>query len=98
MSCTFSNLSHPDFEDLVRDLVGKELGLRFEGFCVGPDGGMDGRHAVAENLCILQAKHYVGSSFSTLKAEMTRARAAIDQLQPNRYILATSRALTPSNK
>jgi hypothetical protein len=98
MSYTFSNLSHPDFEDLARDLVGKELGVRFEGFCAGPDGGMDGRHAVAEKLCILQAKHYIGSTFSALKAEMKRARPAIDQIQPDRYILATSRALTPPNK
>jgi hypothetical protein len=80
MAYNFSNLSHPDFEDLARDLVGRELGIRFEGFCAGPDGGMDGRHAVAKNLCILQAKHYVGSTFSTLKAEMKRARAAISQL------------------
>jgi hypothetical protein len=41
----FGNLSPADFEDLVRDLVGRELGVRFEAFAAGPDGGMDGRHA-----------------------------------------------------
>jgi hypothetical protein len=98
MSYNFSNLSHPDFEDLTRDLVGQELDVRFEAFCAGPDGGMDGRHAVGEDLCVLQAKHYVGSPFSSLKAEMKKARKAIDVLRPNRYILATSRGLTPPNK
>lgn len=98
MTYTFSTLSHPDFEDLVRDLLGQELDLTFEGFCAGPDGGIDGRHAVAGELCILQAKHYVGSSFSTLKAAMKRARSSIDQLKPTKYILATSRGLTPLNK
>ncbi len=45
MSYDFSNLAPADFEDLVRDLVGRELGIRFEAFGPGPDGGMDGRHA-----------------------------------------------------
>jgi energy-coupling factor transporter ATP-binding protein EcfA2 len=98
MIYNFSNLSHLDFEDLARDLVGQELDVRFEAFCAGPDGGMDGRHAVAQDLCVLQAKHYGGSPFSSLKAEMKKARQSIDQLQPNRYILATSRGLTPPNK
>jgi hypothetical protein len=98
MSYTFSNLFHPDFEDLVRDLLGQELGLTFEGFCAGPDEGMDGRHAAAKDLCILQAKHYPGTSFASLKAAMKRARPLIDRINPNRYILATSRGLTPANK
>jgi hypothetical protein len=98
MNYTFGNLSHPDFEDLARDLLGQELGFTFEGFCAGPDGGMDGRHAVAQALCVLQAKHYVGSSFASLKAAMKRGRPLIDQINPNRYILATSRGLTPGNK
>jgi hypothetical protein len=47
MNYDFRNLSSADFEDLVRDLIGKEEGLRFEAFCAGPDGGIDGRHAQA---------------------------------------------------
>jgi hypothetical protein len=48
-------LSWPDFEDLARDLIGRELGVRFEAFAPGPDGGMDSRHATAEGTTILQA-------------------------------------------
>lgn len=47
MNYDFSSLSSSDFEDLARDLVGRETGLRFEAFSAGPDGGMDGRHACA---------------------------------------------------
>lgn len=98
MSYDFTNLSHADFEDLVRDLIGRELGVRFEAFGPGPDGGMDGRHSTGNGDIVLQAKHYGGSSFSALKAVMERERAAIDALAPGRYILTTSRHLSPANK
>lgn len=98
MSYHFKNLSAADFEDLVRDLIGKELGVRFEGFCAGPDGGIDGRHAVGKGSLILQAKHYEGSSGRKLAAAMKRERVSIDQLATRRYLLATSCKLTPGLK
>lgn len=98
MNYDFRNLSSADFEDLVRDLIGKEEGLRFEAFCAGPDGGIDGRHAQASGNVILQAKHYEGSPFSKLTAAMKRERLSIDKLAHTRYILATSCKLTPLGK
>ena len=100
MSYTFSTLSHADFEDLVRDLIGRQLGVRFEAFCAGPDGGIDGRHAPSRGSepVVLQAKHRQGSTFPQLQSAMKRERAAIEKLRRCRYILATSRKLTPSNK
>lgn len=98
MAYDFASLSPADFEDLARDLVGRELGLRFEAFAAGPDDGADGRHSAGDESTILQAKHYVGSSFAALKASMKRERASIDRLSCSRYILATSRPLTPKNK
>jgi hypothetical protein len=98
MNYDFSSLSPADFEDLTRDLLGRELGIRFESFPDGPDDGMDGRHVAADGEVILQAKHYHRSGYAKLKAKMKQERAAIDALQPNRYVLATSAALTPANK
>jgi hypothetical protein len=99
MAYDFRNLSPADFEDLARDLIGKELGVRFEAFCAGPDGGIDGRHSPAPGeSIILQAKHYEGSPFSKLKAAMKRERKSIDALAPARYVLATSCKFTPSSK
>src|SRR5437868_8916383 len=98
MSYDFKTLSYADFEDLERDLIGRELGKRFEAFCAGPDGGMDGRHATANLTTILQAKHYASSAFSQLKAAMVRERRSIDNLNAGRYLLATSCNLTPTNK
>jgi hypothetical protein len=82
----------------VRDLVGRELGVRFEAFAAGPDGGMDDRHAKGGARIILQAKHYAGSTHAALKSEIKRERSSIDHLAPTRYVLATSRALTPTQK
>ncbi|HHQ4441802.1 AAA family ATPase [Aeromonas hydrophila] len=98
MSYDFRNLSSADFEDLVRDLIGREEGVRFEAFCAGPDGGIDGRHAQAIGNIILQAKHYEGSLLSKLMATMRRERSSIDNLAPHRYILATSCKFTPLGK
>jgi DNA polymerase III delta prime subunit len=100
MAYSFSNLSPADFEDLTRDLVGRELGIRFEAFSAGPDGGVDGRHAVGKKSIVMQAKHYVASRFPALKAAMKRERDSIDRFKPRpkRYLLATSRGLTQKNK
>lgn len=100
MQYDFSQLSPVDFEDLCRDLIGKELDIRFEAFGPGPDGGIDGRHAKAgQPLTILQVKHYMNSP--TLKYAMQKERAKIDRLNlmgRGRYILATSKSLTPAQK
>lgn len=98
MPYDFRNLSPADFEDLVRDLVGRELGVRFEAFAAGPDGGMDGRHARGAAAAILQVKHYGRSSYASLKSQLKRERRAIESLASDRYILATSCPLTPNNK
>lgn len=98
LTVSFSNLSPPDFEDLARDLVGRAEGLRLEAFGRGPDGGADGRHAKGGGRIILQAKHYAGSTFADLVKAMRREKASIDALQPDRYLLATSRPLSPKNK
>lgn len=98
MTFNFDALSPADFEDLSRDLLGRELGVRFEAFGPGRDGGIDGRHAAAGDTTILQAKHYRLSDFDALARTMRKERASIDALMPDRYLLTTSRPLTPPTK
>ena len=98
MNYDFSSLPHSEFEDLARDLVGREIDLRFEAFPAGPDDGIDGRHARADGSIVMQAKHYHGSGFAALKSKMAKERLSIDRLAATRYILVTSAALTPKNK
>lgn len=98
MTYDFSALSYADFEDISRDLIGRQLGVRFEAFAPGPDGGMDGRHAAGAFKTVLQAKHYRGTRWAGLKRTMQRERTSIDRLAPDRYILTTSCPLSPENK
>lgn len=98
MAYDFSTLAPADFEDLSRELIGRELKCRFEAFTAGPDDGIDGRHSKGPNAIILQAKHTRGSTFASLKVVMKREREAVDRLRVGRYILTTSRPLTPGNK
>ena len=98
MAYDFSSLSHNEFEDLARDLIGREIDKRFEVFPEGPDDAMDGRHALADGDIVLQAKHYHRSGFSALKSKMKSERTAIDGMALRRYILVTSASLTPRNK
>lgn len=98
MKYDFKTLSPADFEDLARDLLSIELGVRLEGFCPGPDGGIDGRHCGRDGNLILQAKHKASSTFPSLASVMKKERKAIDRIKPKRYILATSQSLTPLQK
>jgi len=98
MKYDFQTLSPADFEDLARDLIGADLGIKFEGFGPGPDQGIDGRHAAGSEETILQAKHYVGSTFASLKSAMKKERKSIEKLAPNRYLLVTSQVLTSKKK
>ncbi len=94
----FRTLSPIDFEELVRDLLQAELGLRMESFGPGRDLGIDFRFSEATGSAIVQAKHYIDSPAD---AVVRAARAEADKvarLQPSRYIFATSASLTPPLK
>lgn len=94
----FSSISFTQFETLSADLIGRDLGVRFEQFGVGPDGGMDGRHSNGPDVTILQAKNYGGSGLSALKRVLRKERVNIDKLAPKRYVLSTSVSMTPARK
>jgi len=96
----FTTLSPIDFEILSRDLLQEELQVTFESFTSGRDDGIDFRYCPStDQQTIVQCKHYARSTLSKLLSELkTKEIAKIQKLNPSRYILVTSLALTPSNK
>ncbi|MCE8510531.1 restriction endonuclease [Ruegeria pomeroyi] len=94
----FGNLSPIEFEALVADLLGEELGVTFETFSEGADGGIDARFSTAKGDIILQAKHYKESTWSDLKTAAKNEHPKIIQLNPKVYHFLTSQKLTPSRK
>jgi hypothetical protein len=96
----FDDLSDYDFELLVADLLTKRFGTRFETFPRGKDGGIDLRSRVAAGFHYVQCKHFVDSSFSTLKSAARKERKKMlkESTKPARYTFVTSRRLTSENK
>lgn len=98
---TFNTINDKDFEILARDLLNRSLNLKFQEFRSGKDGGIDLRYSTSEdeNKIIVQAKHYPNSKISDLKSKLKHEEfSKIKRLNPSRYILVTSLALTPKNK
>lgn len=93
----FTTLSPIDFEELIRDLLQAEEGIRLESFGPGPDQGIDFRYAAGGDRLIVQAKRYTGE-FSDLIAAARKEDAKVRSLQSTRYILATSASLSPARK
>jgi hypothetical protein len=94
----FKSLSPLDFEELVRDLLQSELGVRFESFAEGRDSGIDFRHCTPDCNWIVQVKHYAQSGLSGLIRSMRDENRKVAKLLPSRYILATSVSVTPDGK
>lgn len=96
---SFNTLNDEDFEILVNDLLSKVLEARVERFKKGRDGGIDGRLLTSEhNEIIIQSKHYLNSSYSSLKSDLKKEAKKVNILNPKRYILATSQGLNVNRK
>ena len=95
----FQTLSPKDFEELTRDLLQKELNITFESFKNGKDQGIDLRYTKnSDNGIIVQCKHYKDSKFSNLIISLKEEVNKIQKLNPSRYMVVTSLALSPQNK
>ncbi len=94
----FHQLSPHDLETLTRDLLQVELNIRFESFKTGKDQGIDLRYSRAQSRIIVQCKHYFRSGFPKLLRSLRTEKNKIRRLEPHRYMLVTSVALSPANK
>ena len=93
----YKNLSDYEFEKLCCDIMSKKLGVQLRTFAKGKDGGIDATDDVSTHNIIVQAKHYINSSYSalynTLKSEVNK----VDDLKPNQYYVCCAQELTPGN-
>jgi hypothetical protein len=94
----FRTLSPNDFELLIRDLLEAEYRWRLEAFGRGRDGGIDLRASTAAGKVVVQCKHYLGSSFSDLRASARREVPKMDKEKPDRYLFVTSQDLNRTQK
>ena len=96
----FRTLSPIDFEGLVRDLLQEEMGVTLESFKPGKDLGIDFKYCQdSDNTLIIQCKHLLGSGYDTLfHVLQTKEFPKVGKLSPQRYIIATSVPLNPTQK
>lgn len=96
----FSALTPTEFEKLTRDLLNLSVGIDFETFKPGKDGGIDLRHIdTSGKQTIVQCKRYSKSSFSNLFSNLRNEELPkIRKLKPDRYILVTALGLNPQDK
>ena len=99
---TFETLNDKEFEVLTVDLLSKEFNTHIERFKSGRDGGVDGRFFegnIANDIVIIQCKHWLKSGITALIAECKKHEAErVIKLNPSRYIFVTSLALSAQNK
>lgn len=97
MPYPYQNLSSSDFESLATDILSAKLGVQFERFGEGPDGGVDCRYRSTDGqLWIGQAKRHADAK--ALLRKLAAERKKMEKLKPTRYFLVTSCALTPRIK
>ncbi|WP_279461807.1 restriction endonuclease [Aeromonas veronii] len=96
---TFEELTDIEFEDFVNDLLSCAYGWEIESFKPGRDFGIDGRSSTINGTTIIQSKHYRKSGVDKLLREIAHNEAQkAKELNPERYIFATSLNLSPNNK
>lgn len=101
MQYDFTTLSPDDFERLTADLLSAEWKVRVQEFKTGKDGGIDLRctHPSTDTTTVVQCKHYTGDAFARLKRALINDELPkLAKLAPERYVVVTSVALSPSQK
>lgn len=92
----FNVLTWGEFEEFTKDLLSEEMGVTFQAFADGADGGIDLRYSACDNdrTIVVQCKRY--KSVSGLMANLAKERLKLDEMSPapKRYILSVSLDLT----
>lgn len=96
----FKTLNDKEFEIFCSDLLSSYIGVRFERFKAGRDGGVDGRYFTSTGReVILQCKHWARTPIPQLISSLKNIeKPKLDALKPSRYILAISNNLSRADK
>ena len=98
----FHQLSPYEFEAFLCDLFHASFGGHWERFKRGKDGGIDLRGTTPSGIVIVQCKHSLESTVSSLKRhlqnEVFRAAQFRSENRCDRYMVATSLPLLPQHK
>lgn len=96
----FTTLDDKEFEIVCADLLTQVEGQRFERFKPGRDAGVDGRYFAPNGReVVLQCKHWANTPNEQLLRRLrTDELPKVNKLNPQRYLLAVSNALSRAEK
>lgn len=100
----FSSLNDKELERLAQDLLNAKYNLGLQSFKTGKDGGVDLRFAgppgrSGKPEIIVQVKHYLKSGYKVLLRKLkVEELPKVQKLNPRRYIVVTSIALSAKQK
>ena len=89
----YNNLSDVEFENLCQDIMAAKLGERLHKFAPGSDGGIDLRNN--GKTIIVQVKHFMNSTVSSLLNSLKKELPKICKLNPKEYYICCSKQLSP---
>ena len=93
----YENLNDSEFELLSCDIMSKILNTKLHTFSKGRDGGIDVTDNVVTKNVVIQVKHYINSSFSSLYTSLEKEVTKIDKLSPKQYYICCAQRLTAEN-
>ena len=93
----YANLSDVEFEWLCCDIMQKKLGRKLRIFGKGKDGGIDLTDNIVYKNIIVQVKHYIDPTSSTLINALKKELEKVNELKPKQYYICCSKNLTPQN-
>ncbi|USK82567.1 restriction endonuclease [Peribacillus frigoritolerans] len=95
----YNNLSPNEFEILCSDILSRELGIELRHFSPGRDGGVDLTESPTNKNVVVQVKHYLKSTYSSLKSSLEKELIKLQEMnpKPQKYYVCTSKELTAEN-
>ena len=93
----YGNLSDFEFELLCRDIMERKIGCSLRCFAPGRDGGVDITETRLSGCHMVQVKHYIDSSYSTLLSSLKKELPKVKQKQPKHYYVCCGKKLTAQN-
>ena len=93
----YGNLSDFEFELLCRDIMERKLGCSLRCFAPGRVGGVDITETRLSGCHMVQVKHYIDSSYSTLLSSIKKELPKVKQKQPKHYYVCCGKKLTAQN-
>ncbi len=91
-----ADLNDYEFEILCKDIMERRLNTKLRVYKPGRDGGID-INAFTGNSILIQAKHYINSTYSSLRNTLTKELDKVKTLKPQQYYICSGLALTAGN-